>query len=258
MKSLLCFVATFCVAGFVHADQGIRSLQQTLKDQGLYYGAVTGEKSAETTAAIRRYQIRNGLHVTGEINDETTRFLNASSNSVAMLSQTNSKGPAHQVDSIRADPSLNHSSRPPSFSQADRDVETNPSYSTSFYQSAPSQLNRRAIAEAQYQLKRWGYYRGRIDGTYGSRTAFAVRAFQSGAGLPVTGRFDTQTLGALGSFDTDFAHVASPSRPKEAWIPVTKFKHGKWKVKWKKYDRLPDGEHGDDQQTNSDFAAQSY
>ena len=51
------------------ADQTIRSLQQTLKDQGFYYGAVTGDKSAETTAAIRRYQIRNGLQLTGELNE---------------------------------------------------------------------------------------------------------------------------------------------------------------------------------------------
>ena len=52
MKPLLCLVATLCAAGFVQADQTIRSLQQTLKDKGLYYGSVTGEKSGETTAAI--------------------------------------------------------------------------------------------------------------------------------------------------------------------------------------------------------------
>ena len=28
-----------------------------------------------------------------------------------------------------------------------------------------------------------------------------------------------------------------PSRPYETWMPVTKFKHGKWKMKWKKYYR---------------------
>ena len=71
-RSLLCFVVTLCAVSLVCADQGIRSLQQTLKDQGFYYGAVTGDKNAETTAAIRRYQIRNGLAVTGEINENVT------------------------------------------------------------------------------------------------------------------------------------------------------------------------------------------
>src|SRR5207248_10262620 len=121
MKPLLCLVATLFAAGFVLADQTIRSLQQTLKDKGLYYGTVTGEKSAETTAAIRRYQIRNGLKVTGEINDETTRSLNASSNSVAAVSRPNSKPADPQPNSFRPDtgPSLSQASPPPSFSQPD-------------------------------------------------------------------------------------------------------------------------------------------
>src|SRR5882762_12015872 len=62
------------VAG-ARADQVVQNVQQALKDQGFYYGEVTGEKNADTTAAIRRYQIRNGLQVTGELNDETLRSL---------------------------------------------------------------------------------------------------------------------------------------------------------------------------------------
>ena len=104
-RSLLCFVVTLCAVSLVRADQGIRSLQQTLKDQGFYYGAVTGDKNAETTAAIRRYQIRNGLQVTGEINEETLRSVNPSSNSVASASQPASKPAAIQPNSVRPDAS---------------------------------------------------------------------------------------------------------------------------------------------------------
>src|SRR6267143_1235472 len=57
------------------ADDKIAGIQQSLKDQGFYYGEISGEKNADTTAAIRRYQIRNGLQVTGELNDETLRTL---------------------------------------------------------------------------------------------------------------------------------------------------------------------------------------
>src|SRR4030095_16234800 len=88
-RSFVCLVVTLCAAEFVHADETIRSLQQTLKDQGFYYGTVTGEKSAETAAAIRRYQIRNGLKVTGEMNEEITRSLNSSP--VASTSRSISK-----------------------------------------------------------------------------------------------------------------------------------------------------------------------
>src|SRR5437899_8247029 len=113
MKPLLCLVATLCAAGFVQADQTIRSLQQTLKDKGLYYGSVTGEKSAETIAAIRRYQIRNGLKVTGEINDETLRSLGSSS--TASGSQSNAKPAATQPAGIRpaANSRVTQSSPPP-------------------------------------------------------------------------------------------------------------------------------------------------
>jgi peptidoglycan hydrolase-like protein with peptidoglycan-binding domain len=237
-RGLLCLVVMLCTVTLVRADQAIRSLQQTLKERGFYYGVVTGDKSAETTAAIRRYQIRNGLKVTGEINEETLRSVN--SNAVASASRPASKPATIQRNSVRPEASarLSQSSPSPSFRQPDRPVETNPPYSASFYQSGPLWVNRQSIiAGAQYQLMHRGYYRGRVDGKYGSQTAFAVRAFQLSAGLPPTGRLDIATINALGSSGTEFADSAPASRGDETWIPVTKFKHGRWKVKWKKYHR---------------------
>jgi len=251
-RSLLCFVVALCTVNLVHADQVIRSLQQTLKDRGFYYGAVTGDKNAETTAAIRRYQIRNGLKVTGEINEETLRSVNP--NTPALASQPSSKPGTTQPNSIRPDASgrLSQTPPPPSFRQPDQPVETNPSYSASFYQSAPLRMNRRTIAGAQYQLMNRGYYRGRVDGKYGAGTALAVRDFQLSAGLPPTGRLDIETVKALGSSETVFADSASASRGYETWVPVTKFKHGKWKVKWKKAHRSFGGEADEERQANSE------
>jgi peptidoglycan hydrolase-like protein with peptidoglycan-binding domain len=254
-RSLLCFVVTLCAVSLVPADEGIRSLQQTLKEQGFYYGAVTGDKNAETTAAIRRYQIRNALPVTGEINEQALHSVNPSSNSVASASQPASTPAAIQPNTARPDASasLSQSSPPPSVNQADRALETKPSYSASFYQSAPLRLNRRIIAGAQYQLMSRGYFSGRVDGRWGARTAFAVRAFQSSAGLPPTGGLDIETVKALGSSDTDFAYSAQAARGNETWMPVTKFKHGKWKVKWKRSHRPFGGEDsGEDRQVNSE------
>jgi peptidoglycan hydrolase-like protein with peptidoglycan-binding domain len=261
MKRLLCLVLTLCAVSLVHADQTIRSVQQTLKNQGFYYGTITGDKSAETTAAIRRYQIRNGLQVTGELNEETLRSLNSSSKSVAAASRPNSKPAASQPNGVRPDASarLSQGPPPPSFSQPDRPLETNPPYSASFYQSAPLPVNRRIIAGAQYQLMSRGYYRGRVDGKYGHQTTFAVRAFQSSAGLPPTGRLDLETLEALGSSDADVAYLAPASRGYETWMSVRKLKHGKWKVKWKRYHRPFGGEDSDeDRQANSELGWNPY
>jgi len=261
MKPLLCLVAMLCAAGFVQADQTIRSLQQTLKKNGLYYGSVTGEKSAETTMAIRRYQIRNGLKVTGEINDETLRALGSSSNAVARPSESGAKPAPSQLASIRPDANsgLTQSSPPPLPEQREHKTEPNPSYATSFYQSAPMHVNRRMIAEAQYQLMSRGYYRGRIDGSYGRQTAVGLRAFQSSAGLVSTGRVDMETLNALGLSDADLTHPVPASPPNKTWVPVTKFKHGKWKVKWKQYHRPGGSDHGDDdQQASSPYGLNGY
>ena len=249
---LLCLVVTLCTVSLVRADEAVRSLQQILKDRGFYYGAVTGDKSSETTAAIRRYQIRNGLKVTGEINEETLRSVN--SNAVASASQGASKPSTIQPNSVRPDSNAqsSQSSPPPSFRQPDRPVKTNPPYSASFYQSAPLRVNRRTIAGAQYQLMSRGYYRGRVDGKHGRQMAFALRAFQFSSGLPPTGRLDIETVKALGLSDTDFADSAPASPGYEIWMPVTKFKHGKWKVKWKKYHRSFGGEDGDDRQANGE------
>src|SRR5438128_2621095 len=82
-RAIVHLIVAVCAAGLVRADQTTQSVQQALKEQGFYYGNVTGDKSAETTAAIRRYQIRNGLQVTGEIDPETLRSLNVNSKSVS-------------------------------------------------------------------------------------------------------------------------------------------------------------------------------
>src|ERR1043166_9571175 len=96
-RTIVYFVVALCGVASVSADQTIQSVQQALKDQGFYYGNVTGDKSAETTAAVRRYQIRNGLKVTGEMDPETLRSLNINSTSTA--SQSTSKSAVTQENS---------------------------------------------------------------------------------------------------------------------------------------------------------------
>src|SRR6266403_123066 len=67
----------------IRADQLVERVQQALKAQGFYYGEVTGEMNANVTAAIRRYQIRNGLQVSGELNSETLQSLGIDSSASA-------------------------------------------------------------------------------------------------------------------------------------------------------------------------------
>lgn len=77
----LVFLTAFA-ASALFADDQTRAVQQQLKDQGFYYGQIDGQSGSETTAAIRRFQIRNGLQVTGTLTKETLDALNAPGNPV--------------------------------------------------------------------------------------------------------------------------------------------------------------------------------
>jgi N-acetylmuramoyl-L-alanine amidase len=59
------------------------------------------------------------------------------------------------------------------------------------------------IKTIQTKLKNWGYYKGSIDGIFGSQTKQAVRYFQQKNGLKVDGIVGNQTLKALGMKTTN-------------------------------------------------------
>ncbi len=64
-----------CCVGIAGADSQIATVQESLKSEGFYHGAITGEIDNETAAAITRFQVRRGLEVTGELTEETLRAL---------------------------------------------------------------------------------------------------------------------------------------------------------------------------------------
>lgn len=54
------------------------------------------------------------------------------------------------------------------------------------------------VKNIQYNLRKWHYYDGAIDGIYGYKTYKSVRSFQYKNGLKVDGIAGTETLSALG------------------------------------------------------------
>ena len=58
------------------------------------------------------------------------------------------------------------------------------------------------VKQIQTKLKRWGYYKGVIDGIYGSGTLSAVKAFQRKNGLKADGVAGTKTLNAMGIYNS--------------------------------------------------------
>lgn len=54
------------------------------------------------------------------------------------------------------------------------------------------------VTKIQTKLKNWGYYKGSVDGVYGSKTVSAVKSFQRKNGLTADGIAGPSTLAAMG------------------------------------------------------------
>jgi peptidoglycan hydrolase-like protein with peptidoglycan-binding domain len=70
-----CAVAIVLAALPAIAGPDIKTVQSKLKDMGFYYGETDGSWGDETSAAVTRYQIRNGLEISGQLNAETLSAL---------------------------------------------------------------------------------------------------------------------------------------------------------------------------------------
>ena len=67
------------------------------------------------------------------------------------------------------------------------------------------------VKQIQTKLKRWGYYKGSIDGIYGSGTLSAVKSFQRKNGLTVDGVAGTKTLNAMGIYNSSSGNSGTSS-----------------------------------------------
>ena len=67
------------------------------------------------------------------------------------------------------------------------------------------------VRQIQTKLKRWGYYKGNVDGIYGSQTLEAVRYFQRKNGLSVDGIAGSATLKAMGIYSSGSSSSGSSS-----------------------------------------------
>lgn len=201
----------------LRADDTLRKAQQALRDQGFYYGTVDGAPGDETTQAVRRYQIRNGLAVTGQLNDETLNSIAKTGPAPAKVPDqsaaedrryANRPAPAPTIngDDDEDDPPVAQRPLPPSLPQPDVRVApgaVRPSsslmdlFAGTPYEFAPPPVQADLLRRAQFRLLRSGFYGGEPDGVPGEATSSALSEFQSANGMRRTGRFTPETLAAL-------------------------------------------------------------
>jgi hypothetical protein len=213
MKTPFVLWLLFFAVGTVWADDSTRALQQKLKDQGFYYGDVSGQPGPETAAALRRYQIRYGLRVTGEVNDETLRAMGLSPGTVGQAprqvepkSGGDNPGRPYGYDRDRR-PEEGQPIQPrgygapPVFPDTGAPLSTRPGRASllagTVYEGAPRQVQENLVYAAQGQLARRRFYFGALDGQPGPATVDAIARFQQVEDLPVTARLDQATLNEL-------------------------------------------------------------
>src|SRR6059058_2734326 len=234
-------IAALIVLGsmmLIRADQLVERVQQALKDQGFYYGEVSGEMNANATAAIRRYQIRNGLQVSGELNSETLKSLGIDSSASARpATKRASPGPAAPVEPAERSPSetpnANSASRAQLFGNAPQDQQIYPSnpaapgtspgggsLAGTPFEAAPPPVQRNVVLSAQIALARRGLYHEEINGLYGPAMELSLRAYQAQTKLPVSGRLDLETLAALQLLPRTRAPVFHPPHRGRPQPPV--------------------------------------
>lgn len=231
MKTVLASILMGVVlAGFAFADSTVAEVQRSLKEQGFYYGEITGQKDADTTAAIRRFQIRNGLEITGELNDETLNALKSAESKTTQVSPPNRTAPAPDDSDLRPGPEtrerdLNSGPVSPMPPRGPDQWDDRPNagrpmpgggggiFAGTPYETAPMEVQRKVIIDAQRILARRGLFRNEVDGAYTPDMEFSLRAYQSKIGLPTTGRLDLETLAALELLPGAHAPVFTPRRP---------------------------------------------
>jgi peptidoglycan hydrolase-like protein with peptidoglycan-binding domain len=72
---LVLVLAMFTAVANVSADESVRAAQARLKADGFYFNEPSGRLDADTSAAISRYQIRNGLQINGQLDAATAKSL---------------------------------------------------------------------------------------------------------------------------------------------------------------------------------------
>jgi peptidoglycan hydrolase-like protein with peptidoglycan-binding domain len=223
------------------ADQMIESVQQVLKDQGFYYGEITGQMSSDLTAAIRRYQIRSGLQVNGQLNGETLQSLGINSSSAAQ-SAPRPASPNPALSKPGEQPPIEGAYATPApvqpITNAPQDQHVYPSspvapaasagvLARTPFETAPPEVQRNVIVSAQIALARRGLYHEEVNGIYGPAMEFSLRAYQARAKIPVTGRLDLETLAALRLLPQPREPFYDPSRRR--WRPPHGPPvHGEW------------------------------
>ena len=140
------------------SSAGTAAVQQKLKDAGVYAGRTDGVWGRDSSTALERYQRRQGLQITGQLNPATATTLGVSPADLLPPPGAAAAAPATAAEPLAPD----------------------------------------VVRTIQTRLRGLGFYPGGIDGIWGPSMQTALQRFQQGRGLQATGQLNPATITALG------------------------------------------------------------
>jgi peptidoglycan hydrolase-like protein with peptidoglycan-binding domain len=194
----------------------IREVQSELRRRGYAISAISGTVNAETVAAVRAYQADARLAVTGAVDDALLRQLGtarADSGAIyrAQVKQVQAALNAAGYSAGPADGALGPKSRAAiSRYQSDNSLAATGDVNAELLaglgiasdeQGTTTSVSAATIRETKHELQSHGYPSGNLNGTLDTATREAIRAYQSDAGLVVTGEATPELLDHLRQSD---------------------------------------------------------
>jgi peptidoglycan hydrolase-like protein with peptidoglycan-binding domain len=256
MHLRLCLIA-LTLAAVAHADELTKSVQNSLKDQGFFYGEVTGVNGPETATAVKRYQIRNGLEVTGTITKETLEALGVGGESPTPSTvpppPKSTKAPPPTAAPVQRDNRTpNNLRKDDTVQRSDRDFLNRQQPGTSIpieppanlppsgggayahlfaqtpFASAPLEVQQSAIKQAQRYLQKLDMYDDSVDGQPNPALEEGILQYQRFIRLPLTGQLDLETLAAMRLLPGRGSVPSRSERPSVRMVPGSKPLRGVW------------------------------
>lgn len=156
-------------------------VQSKLFELGYFQEKVDGYYGPKTAAAIREFEVENGLVSTGAISDELVEVLNTGRVSIPSAAPVT-------VPASNSDPLLNIAQQ----ASAETPLTTPPSITSDL------------VAKVQAGLNSLGYDVGKVDGIQGEATATAIRKFETFYNYDQTGKITPELLDMLKAANAKF------------------------------------------------------
>jgi peptidoglycan hydrolase-like protein with peptidoglycan-binding domain len=190
------------------ADQ-IKELQRELASRGFYQGNIDGVAGAKTRAALRNFQVQQGISTDGGLNVQTRDSLGLEWERQPVKG-TDSAKPEMMRGNERMQGTRTQAAPQPQPQRAqNQPVQTQAGTDNTSVRVNLSALNAEQTKEIQQKLQQLGFYQGTIDGKFGAGTRAALtRYFQRQAQLASQGMVDDSAIGVFGIEASDVKPVS--------------------------------------------------